>query len=336
MQEAILYEKKDDGVVVCRLCRHGCTIEPGKTGICSVRRNKAGILYSLVYDRVATTAVDPIEKKPLFHFYPGSLAFSIATMGCNFSCRHCQNCTLSKTPANTGLVEGNELEPEEIVMKAVNSGCRSISYTYTEPTVFAELALETAKLAHDKGLANNFVTNGYQSVRMVGEMKGLIDAANVDLKAYSSDFYKTVCGASLERVLETIVLLHEAGLWLEITTLVIPTKNDSEKELRDIARFIAGIDRNIPWHVSRFHPSYKMTDLPPTPSGTLFRARQIGQEEGLRYVYTGNIPGQGGEDTNCHGCGTVVVRRTGYKLHSFRLKNGLCPECGAVVAGRFD
>ncbi len=336
MQEAVLYEKMENDAVVCRLCRHNCVIEPGKTGICAVRRNKGGTLYSLVYDRVAATAVDPIEKKPLFHFYPGSQAYSIATMGCNFSCRHCQNCTLSKTPADTGLIEGQEVTPEEIVQKAVTGGCRSISYTYTEPTVFAELALETAALAHDAGLANSFVTNGYQSTRMVGEMRGLIDAANVDLKSFSRDFYKKVCGAVLEKVLATIVLLHEAGLWLEITTLVIPTMNDSEAELREIARFIAGVNPNIPWHVSRFHPSYKMFDLPPTPSGILFRARQIGLEAGLRYVYTGNIPGKGGEDTVCHGCGTTLIRRTGYRLHSVKLKNGICTECGAAMAGRFD
>jgi len=336
MRRAILYEKIEDNKVRCRLCRHGCTVSPGKTGICAVRINEGGELYTLVYDRVAAASADPIEKKPLFHFYPGSLAFSVSTMGCNFSCRHCQNASLSKTPSETGVIDGRALSPQKIVERALSSGCRSISYTYTEPTIFAELALETARLAHSEGLANNFVTNGYQSPGMVAEMKGLIDAANVDLKSFSPHFYKEICGARLDGVIDTIHLLHEAGLWLEITTLVIPTKNDSDEDLRDVARFIAGLDRNIPWHVSRFHPAYLMTGLPPTPASTLFRAREIGLEEGLRYVYTGNIPGQGGEDTHCPGCDALLIERKGFSLGRNRVRKSRCPDCGGAVAGVFE
>jgi pyruvate formate lyase activating enzyme len=336
MREAILYEKLDRGRVRCRLCRHQCTISPGKTGICAVRRNEEGRLYTLVFDRVAAAGVDPIEKKPLFHFYPGSLAYSIATMGCNFSCLHCQNAGLSKPPADQSDVRGRPISPERIVETARSSGCRSISYTYTEPTIFAELALETARLAKAQGLANNFVTNGYQSPELIGEMQSLIDAANVDLKSFSSDFYKEICGAELEGVLDTIERLHDAGIWLEITTLIIPTKNDDHANLREIARFIAGVDQNIPWHVSRFHPAHLLTQLPATPVSTLFRAREIGHEEGLRYIYTGNIPGQGGENTNCPSCHALLIERAGFMVGANRVARGRCPDCGEALAGRFE
>ena len=342
MHKAILFDTGKEGGVGCRLCRHYCVIPPGKTGLCAVRKNEKGKLHTLVYDSVAAAGVDPIEKKPLFHFHPGSLAYSVATMGCNFSCLHCQNASLSKGPADTGRIEGRSLPPEKIVEEALRSGSRSISFTYSEPTVFAELALDTARCAHRRGLATSFVTNGYQSPGMVNEMKGLIDAANVDLKAYSKRFYRDVCGAKFEGVLDTIGLLHGAGLWLEITTLVIPTQNDSEDELRAIARFIAGLDENIPWHVSRFHPTYRMTKLPPTPPETLFRAIEIGHDEGLRHIYAGNIAfaghaaGRGGEDTFCHRCGVLLIERRGYSVRRTALRDGGCPACGETLAGVFE
>ncbi len=335
MARAILFEKLEGGRVVCRLCRHNCVIAPDKTGLCAVRRNEGGALRTLVFDRVAAAGADPIEKKPLFHFYPGSRAWSVATMGCNFSCLHCQNATLSRTPAEGGAISGRAIRPEEIADQAEASGCRSISFTYSEPTVFAELALETARLAHERRIANNFVTNGYQSPEMVAEMAGLIDAANVDLKSFSAGFYKKVCGAELDGVLDTIGLLHQAGLWLEITTLVIPGRNDSDDELRSIARFIAGIDRNIPWHVSAFHPANRMTSTPPTPPSTLLRAIDLGKGEGLRFIYTGNIAGRGSENTFCPGCGTLLIERTGYRVSRNRLSGGRCPDCDVEIAGIF-
>ncbi len=336
MHEAILYDKKPEGKVRCRLCRHSCSILPGKTGICSVRENRDGVLYSLVYDKIAAAGVDPIEKKPLFHFYPGSLAYSVATMGCNFSCLHCQNSTLSQTPAACGSIEGRKLSPDDIVENAVRSNCRSISFTYSEPTIFAEISLDTARIAHDNGLVCSFVTNGYQSPEMVKEMTGLIDAANVDLKSFSASFYKKTCGAKLDRVLDTIRLLYEAGLWLEITTLLIPTMNDSDKEIKELARFIAGIDKNIPWHVSRYHPSHRMSGPPPTPPELLFKACEIGLGAGLRYIYTGNIPGRGGESTACPGCGSLLIERDGFLVSRNLLSKKACPGCGEKIAGVFD
>ncbi len=336
MTGAILFEKLERDQVECRLCRHHCLIAPGKTGLCAVRRNEGGDLVTLVYDRVAAAGADPIEKKPLFHFYPGSRAWSVATMGCNFSCLHCQNASLSRTPAEGGAIDGRPTCPAEIVAQAEASGCRSISFTYSEPTVFAELALETARLAHEKGIANNFVTNGYQSAEMVAAMTGLIDAANVDLKSFSADFYRKVCGAALDGVLETIGLLHQAGLWLEITTLVIPSRNDSDAELRSIARFIAGIDRNIPWHVSAFRPANRMRSTPSTPPSTLFKAVDLGKAEGLRFIYTGNIAGRGGENTLCPECGALLIERTGYFVTQNRLHQARCPDCDAAIAGVFE
>jgi len=336
MARAILFEKLERGRVECRLCRHRCVIAPAKTGLCAVRRNEGGELVTLVYDRVAAAGADPIEKKPLFHFYPGSRAWSVATMGCNFSCLHCQNAFLSRTPAEGGAIDGQAVGPAEIVARAEESGCRSISFTYSEPTVFAELALETARIAHEKGIATNFVTNGYQSPEMVAAMTGLIDAANIDLKSFSADFYRKVCGAELDGVLDTIGLLHEAGLWIEITTLVIPGKNDSDGELRSIARFIAGIDRNIPWHVSAFRPANRMRSTPSTPPSTLFRAVGLGEDEGLRFIYTGNIAGRGGENTLCPDCGTLLIERSGHLVAQNRLRQARCPQCAAAIAGVFE
>lgn len=336
MTRAILFEKLEGGRVECLLCRHRCVIAPNKTGLCAVRRNEGGDLVTLVYDRVAVAGADPIEKKPLFHFHPGSRAWSVATMGCNFSCLHCQNASLSRTPAEGGAIDGRPIAPAEIVAQAESSGCRSISFTYSEPTVFAELALETARLAHERRIANSFVTNGYQSPEMVAAMTGLIDGANVDLKSFSADFYRTVCGAELDGVLDTIGLLHQAGIWLEITTLVIPGKNDSDEELRSIARFIAGIDRDIPWHVSAFRPANRMRSTPSTPPSTLFRAIDAGRAEGVRFVYTGNIAGHGGENTLCPECGALLIERTGYFVTQNRLRQAECPECGAAIAGVFE
>jgi len=336
MREAMLYDKLSDARVRCHLCRHSCVISEGHTGICAVRRNEGGRLTTLVFDKVAALGADPIEKKPLFHFYPGSLALSVATMGCNFACLHCQNAGLSATPAQTGTIEGRRLSPAKIVAEAVTKGCRSISYTYSEPTIFAELALETARLAHDRGIANNFVTNGYQSPELIDAMEGLIDAANIDLKSFAPTFYRDVCGAKLDGVLDTITRLFRAGTWLEITTLIIPTHNDSDEELRQIAGFIAGIDENIPWHVSRFHPTHLMRNVPATPPSTLFRAKQIGHAEGLQHVYTGNIPGRGGENTDCPGCQALLIERQGFYVSKNRLVGGRCPDCNHSIAGVFE
>ncbi len=335
MHEAILYEKIDGHKVLCRLCRHGCTIKPGKRGICGVRENREGTLYTLVYGRVAAQGVDPIEKKPFFHFNPGSMAFSIATMGCNFHCAHCQNSSLSKTPADTGRIEGKGASPETLVDTALSRGCESMSYTYSEPTVYAELAIDCARTAKERGLYNTFVTNGYQSSELIQELDGLVDAANIDLKGFSREFYKKICGAELDGVLDTIARMHGMGIWIEITTLLIPGLNDSAEELKELAGFIAGIDQRIPWHISRFHPCHRMTDRPATPIDRIEQARGIGREAGLRYVYTGNVPGDPGESTYCHACNKRIIHRYGFMVHEISLVNGRCMECGAKAAGRF-
>jgi pyruvate formate lyase activating enzyme len=339
MKEARFYElvDPDKQIVQCGLCSHRCKIKNEKRGLCGVRENNAGKLYSLVYDRLVSENIDPIEKKPLFHVLPGSLSYSISTVGCNFRCKHCQNFGISQYPhMQPGPIPGARRTPEEIVKAAKREGCRSISYTYVEPTIFFELAYDTAKLAHKEGIKNVFVSNGYTTPEATRKIAPYLDANNIDLKAFTEKFYHEVCGAKLAPVLETIQLMKELNVWLEITTLVIPGWNDSEQELRDIARFIAAIDPGIPWHVSRFFPTFKMTDHPPTQTATLLRAREIGLEEGLKYVYTGNIPGQGGEDTFCPKCNVTVIRRSGFSILGNKLDNDRCKECGAAIDGIFQ
>lgn len=334
MKEARFWEPIGEGRVRCMLCAHHCTIPPGGRGVCLVRENRDGKLYSLVYGRIVSQALDPVEKKPLFHFLPGTSTLSVATVGCNFRCDFCQNHEISQFPReHGGRIVGEPAEPAEIVAAAQATGVRSISYTYTEPTIFFEFCEDVGKLALQVGLKNIFVTNGYMSEEALNEAKGWLHAANVDLKSFSEDFYRRICGASLQPVLETIARMWEAGIWVEVTTLVIPGRNDSEEELRWIAEFLVGISPDIPWHVSRFVPAYKAWNLPPTPVSTLRRAREIGFSAGLRYVYMGNVPGEG-EDTICPGCGRTLIRRHGFfVLQNDVTPEGACPHCGASVAG---
>ncbi|MDP3998762.1 MAG: AmmeMemoRadiSam system radical SAM enzyme [bacterium] len=328
-REALLYEKLEDKTVHCQLCAHRCFISSGKRGICSVRENRDGTLYTLVYGKAIAANVDPIEKKPLFHFLPGSKSYSIATAGCNFRCGFCQNWEISQiSKGPRGQIVGEKLPPEKIVKEALETGCKSIAYTYTEPTIFFEYAYDTAKLAHKKGLANIFVTNGYQTPETVAKMKGVIDAANVDLKSFSDDFYQKVCGARLKPVLKSIKKLYQNSIFLEITTLIIPDQNDSEKELWQIAKFIAKVSPNIPWHISRFHPDYQIIDNPTTPLETLRRAYDLGKKAGLRYVYLGNVLTDTGENTYCPKCQKLVIERLGYNIRVLAVTNkGKCGYC---------
>ena len=329
-------EAREGNKVQCSLCCHRCLISPGKRGICAVRENRDGTLYSLVYDKVIAQNIDPIEKKPLFHFQPGSMSYSIATPGCNFRCRHCQNADISQLPHDHGgVVLGEEVSPSAIVAAALKTRCKSISYTYTEPTIYFELAYETALLAVEAGLKNVFVTNGYITPDALGVIRPYLHAANIDLKGFTDDFYKNICGARLQPVLDAIRLYKEFGIWIEITTLVIPGHNDSDEELRDIARFIRSVGEEIPWHVTRFHPTYKLTDQPRTPLATLKRAQQIGFEAGLRYVYEGNIPGEG-ENTVCWSCKKSLVKRIGFSVEENKVKEGKCSYCGAVIDGVWE
>jgi pyruvate formate lyase activating enzyme len=333
-REAILYARQPDGSVVCQLCAHRCVIRRGRAGICGVRENRDGTLVTLVADRVVGVNVEPIEKKPLFHFLPGSLAYSIATVGCNFHCRFCQNWEIAQWPRRRrGPVPGVPATPRQIVQAAAAAGCRSIAYTYTEPTIFFELALETSRRAASAGLKNVFVTNGYMTPEALELIAPVLHAANVDLKSFSDRYYRKVCGALREPVLQMIQAMHEHGIWVEVTTLVIPGHNDADEELTALARWLVSVDRDMPWHVSGFYPAHKMTDVPPTPASTLQRAARIGQQAGLRFVYVGNIPGDARERTHCPECGRCLVDRRGFAVLDNRLVEGHCADCGAAIAG---
>ena len=337
MKEAMLYEKLEKNSVRCNLCALHCVIPDGKLGVCNVRENRGGTLYTLVYGRTITQHVDPVEKKPLFHFYPGSMAYSIATPGCNFRCKWCQNWEISQMPREQHFVSGYQASPEQIVADAKSTGCKSIAYTYTEPTIFFEYAYDTSRLAHEAGLANLYITNGYMTVEMLEIYHPYLDAANVDLKAFREKTYHRYVGAGLQPVLDSMKAMKRLGIWLEVTTLVIPGINDDPAELRDAARFVAqelGVD--TPWHISRFFPSYKMTDVPPTPLATLQQARQIGLEEGLHYVYVGNIPDDKSQDTFCPECGNLLIERQGYWIVENKIRNGRCPTCGTSIAGVWE
>jgi pyruvate formate lyase activating enzyme len=334
MYEARFYEKLEDQKVQCHLCAHECKIDPGKRGICQVRENRDGTLYSMVYGRVIAENIDPIEKKPLFHFLPGSRSYSIATVGCNFQCLHCQNYDISQYPRHhKGRIIGEPRTPQQIVDQALASRSLSISYTYTEPTIFMEFAQDVGRLAKEKGIRNVFVSNGFMTEQSARALAEFVDADNVDLKSFRDDFYRKISKARLQPVLDTIERLKKLGVWLEVTTLVIPGLNDSDEELTQIAHFVKEVGVDIPWHVSAFYPTYQMLDRPRTPASTLFRAREIGLKAGLRYVYTGNIPGQGGESTSCYQCGELLIDRVGYTIRGFILQDGKCPKCQAVIDG---
>lgn len=332
MYEARLYERLDEGKVKCFLCPQYCAISPGKRGICGVRENSGGTLYSLVYGKVAAKHADPIEKKPFFHFFPGSHSFSIAAVGCNFRCLHCQNYEISQYPKQNKDIPGEDMSPEEVVEEAGRAGCESIAYTYTEPTIFFEFAYDCARLAHKKGVRNVFVSNGYTSPDAIRLIAPYLDANNIDLKGDDA-FYKKVVGAKLQPVLDTIKLMRELGVWVEVTTLIIPDYNDSDDFLTFAAEFIKSVDASIPWHVSQFYPTYKLFDKPRTPLITLRKAREIGLKAGLKYVYEGNVPGAGGENTLCPSCGALLIERIGFSLTHIRMKDSKCEKCGVRIDG---
>lgn len=336
MKEAMFYEPSTGGTVRCRLCPHLCRIKEGGRGACGIRENRGGRLFTLVYSRLVAANVDPIEKKPLFHFYPGTLSYSIATVGCNLHCLHCQNAEISQMPFDRGKIAGREFAPEEIVTAALGSGCRSISYTYTEPTVYFEVAYDTARKAAEADLRNAFVTNGYIEAAPLKAIAPWLHGANVDLKSFRDSFYRRVCRARLAPVLDTLERMRSLGIWIEVTTLLIPGRNDEEEELRELARFLRGLGEDVPWHVSAFYPTYRMTDRPRTPLRTLRRAWEIGREEGLLFVYTGNVPGDEMENTSCPQCGTPLIRRQGFRVLSMDLEQGKCHQCKREIPGRFD
>jgi pyruvate formate lyase activating enzyme len=335
MHEAVLYDRLPGGRVRCNLCAHRCRLRDRQRGVCGVRENRSGVLVTLVYGRAIAVHVDPVEKKPLFHFQPGSRTFSIATVGCNFRCRHCQNWEISQYGHlhRDRDVPGDDLPPETIVEMARRSGSRSISYTYTEPTIFMEYALDTGTLARREGLRNVFVTNGYMTPEAVDLVAPVLDAANVDIKGLRDEVMKRELKACHAPVLESVRRLKARGVWVEATTLVVPGSNDSDDELRGIAEFIASVDHDLPWHLSAFHPDYQVLDRPRTPRHTLDRAMEIGRRAGLRYVYAGNVGDAKGESTTCPGCGVVVIERRGFDVGRVRLAAGRCTSCGTTIAG---
>lgn len=336
IREAMLYERQEGGRVRCCLCSHRCRISDGRFGFCGVRRNREGKLYTHVYGEVVAANVDPVEKKPLYHFLPGTATFSIATVGCNFRCGFCQNWTISQAPlGGEETIGGTPLSPEEIVDNARDRGCGSISYTYTEPTIFFEYAYDTARLAHDRGLLNIFVSNGYMTEEALTTIHPWLDACNIDLKSFRGEFYRATCKARLGPVLETIERIGKSDIWMELTTLVVPGLNDNPEELRDIARFIAAIDPGIPWHISRFFPAYHAGQTGATPPEKLREAYRIGISEGLHHVYLGNVPGES-RDVVCPRCSRVVVeRRYGGTAPAIHVDRGSCAFCGQHVGGVF-
>ncbi|MDP7079801.1 MAG: AmmeMemoRadiSam system radical SAM enzyme [Candidatus Undinarchaeales archaeon] len=332
MKEAMLYEKGKDGVAACSLCNHRCHIKPGKRGVCRVRENRDGTLYSLTYERPVSMAVDPIEKKPLFNFHPGTRVFSLATAGCNLTCSFCQNWTLSQ--ADPGDIGSRQVTAEKVAELVESEGCAGIAYTYSEPTIFFEYAYDIARLVHEKGLYNVFVTNGYMTVDAVQAIAPYLDAANVDLKSIRPAFYKERCGAPKgpDAVLASIREMREHDVHVEVTNLVVPGLNDSDDDLRELCEAVAAIDAGIAIHFSRFHPDYKLRDRQATPSGTLERAQAIAKDAGLRYIYVGNVPGSDGENTYCPACGGLLIKRYGFTIISDAVsRTGVCPECGEAI-----
>ncbi len=362
MHEARFYERRPDGRVLCTLCPHDCLIPQGGRGACAVRYNESGTLYTLVYDKVVARTIEPVEKKPFFHFYPGSHAYSVATVGCNLRCTFCQNWEISQWPKDhlpkrieageerpqplvcpqlarlDRSIPGEAVTPRELVDAAERAGCTSVAYTYTEPTIFYELAYDTAKLARERGLKNLFVSNGFISEAPLRQVAEVLDGVNVDLKFFQDASYRRISRARLAPVLEAIQRYRELGVWVEVTTLIIPGVNDSDEELSRIASFLVAVDPVIPWHLSQYYPAYRMRDHPPTPVATLRRAREIGRENGLRYVYEGNVPGEQGENTYCWNCQTLLIDRIGLHIRWNRVRGdadggGHCPDCNAAVDG---
>jgi pyruvate formate lyase activating enzyme len=333
-REAMLYEKLPDGSVHCFLCGHHCRIREQEFGFCRVRQNIRQTLYTYAYGVVIANHIDPVEKKPLYHFLPGTLAFSIGTAGCNFHCGFCQNWQISQAADSirSGAVYGLPLASEDVVGRALANRCRSIAYTYTEPTIFFEYAFETARLARKEGLRNIFVSNGFMTEQALETIAPWLDAANVDLKSWRDEFYRKTCAGRLRPVLQSIRHMRRLGIWVEVTTLLIPGENDSQEELEGIAGFLAEVDADIPWHISGFHPSYKFMDRPATSAESLEKARGIGRRAGLRFVYLGNIPGD--NHTFCPGCGTAVIKRQGrLAVGPWVQEKGQCATCGKRIPG---
>ncbi|MBN1158944.1 MAG: AmmeMemoRadiSam system radical SAM enzyme [Bacteroidales bacterium] len=334
MKEATFYNKLASNKVRCNLCAHHCVISPGKTGICKVRVNQEGVLYTRAYGKTIAQHIDPVEKKPLYHFFPGSQAYSVATPGCNFRCRFCQNWDISQIIPEDLLGSGNTASPERIVQSAKETGCRSIAYTYTEPTIFFEYSYDTARIARKEGVQNVYVSNGYMTFEMLEVMAPFLDAINVDLKAFRDETYRQIIGACLQPVLDNLIKIKQLGIWLEVTSLIIPGINDDPQEIKDMAGFVSKeLGRDVPWHISRFFPSYNMNNIPPTPLQSLKMAKEAGAQAGLQYIYPGNVSSDEDVHTKCPQCRHLLIRRSHFGVIMNHITDGHCPECGLKISG---
>jgi pyruvate formate lyase activating enzyme len=345
--KAIGLFNKEDEFTQCLICAHKCKIKDGKVGVCKTITNKDGVLYSLNYGILVAQSIDPIEKKPLFHFLPETFSYSIASPGCNFRCLGCQNADISQSYRDENydnylkyFEELKQTPPEEVVESALKADCRSISYTYTDPAVFFDYSLDVMELAHKKELKNVFVTNGYYTEESINAAKGLLDAANVDIKFFNDASYRRICGGKLGPVLEAVKMFYEQGVHLELTTLLIDEYNNNDEEIKKIADFIVSVSPDLPWHISRFFPLYKMRDGHITPEETIVNAYGIGKEAGLKYIYAGNVRLEGYEDTGCPSCGKLLIKRAGYNILENNVIKGIegegkCKFCGYKIYGTF-
>ncbi len=330
--EARWYEKLPYKKVKCRLCPRECVVDDRERGYCGVRENWDGVYYSLVYSHPCTYHVDPIEKKPLFHFLPRAAAFSLATVGCNVDCKFCQNWQISQTRPEQ--VDNFDLSPREIAEMAHADRIPVIACTYSEPVVFSEYMHDIAREGNDRDIRSVMISNGYIQEAPMRELAEVLTAVKIDLKAFTEKYYRQIVAGELKPVLDTLVLLRKLGIWTEIVYLMVPTLNDSDQELKQLSAWIArNLGKDVPVHFTRFYPQYRMQNLPPTPLKTLERARDIALGEGLHYVYVGNVPGHAGENTYCPDCQKVLIRRKGFLIMENRLENGKCPDCGVSIPG---
>ncbi len=330
IKEGVLFDQLPDNKVRCNVCSHRCTIAEGKAGICRTRKNINGKIHTLIYNTVSSEAVDPIEKKPLYHFLPGTFSYSLGTIGCNFRCQHCQNWNISQVTLEEAFTK--DISPEEAVRRAVGAGCSSISWTYNEPAIWHEYTYDSAVLAKKAGLKTIYVTNGYITPEALRRMAPYLDAYRVDIKSFSDEFYKKVCGARLAPVLESTKLANELGMHVETITLLIPGRNDSPGEITQIVKWVKeNLGADTPMHFTRFHPMYKMENVAPTPLDTLEKAYDIAKKEGMRFVYLGNVAGHKYENTNCPRCDALLIDRAGFRVGEVRVKDGKCYRCGEKI-----
>ena len=330
IKEGVLFDELADKKIKCNVCSHRCVISDGKLGLCRTRQNKNGKIYTLIYNTVSSEAVDPIEKKPLYHFLPGTFSYSLGSIGCNFKCEHCQNWNISQAKPQESFTI--EITPQMAVQRALESGARSISWTYNEPAIWHEYTFDSAVLAKKAGLKTIYVTNGYITPETLRRIAPYLDAYRVDIKSFSEDFYRKTCGARLAPVLESTKLAKELGMHVETITLVIPTKNDSPDEITRIVKWVHdNVGEDTPMHFTRFHPMYKMNELYPTPVGTIEMAYDIAKKEGMRFVYLGNVGGHKYENTYCPKCNALLIDRVGFSVSAVKIKDGKCPDCGEKI-----